>query len=192
MADNRLWLIHRPTGLGIMLGKVLASPWYTAGDDMTRDMDRYFAVVAGESEDYGRAPDFILAAETAVVGDAMYQIGEYPPPIEGERYRRFNLSKLVRPRAAEHGDRRLDGRPLQAYRITEYDWYAGRDLLEAMAAAMRDSDEALVDDVVDMDVFTGEPERGDMKIHRDDGTTETVAESLAKMDGPGWCFGIDA
>lgn len=69
MANNRLWLVHRPTGKSVFLGKRMALGWYLPQEDqqgpigtklqkMFDDMD--------EAMDGGNAllqDDFILAIE---------------------------------------------------------------------------------------------------------------------------------
>jgi hypothetical protein len=59
MANNRLWLVHRPTGAAVRLGKRLADGWY--GPPSVEQMNAFFeAAGEGPSQD-----DFVLALEDA-------------------------------------------------------------------------------------------------------------------------------
>jgi hypothetical protein len=57
MANNRLWLVHRPTGEAVRLGKRLSDGWYDPPsiDAMNAFFER--AAVCGEQD------DFVLALE---------------------------------------------------------------------------------------------------------------------------------
>jgi len=59
MANNRMFLIHKPTRLGVMLGKRMAWGWYKAPEQS--ELMRFFEYLENnpkESQD-----DFILAME---------------------------------------------------------------------------------------------------------------------------------
>lgn len=60
MADNRMFLIHKPTGLGVMLGKRTGYGWSDApaNEELNRLYD-YLADMGAEGED-----DFMLAIES--------------------------------------------------------------------------------------------------------------------------------
>lgn len=58
MANNRLWLIHRPSQLGIMIGKRMGWGWYAA--PKTKFVESYFDYL---SSNYDEQDDFILAIE---------------------------------------------------------------------------------------------------------------------------------
>lgn len=57
MASNRLFLVHRPTGKSIMLGKRLAYGWYNAPDVET--LQAFFNAIPGNSGQ----DDFCLTME---------------------------------------------------------------------------------------------------------------------------------
>lgn len=59
MADNRMFLIHKPTRLGIMLGKRMAWGWYKA--PQKNEMEAFFDYLRDDPE--GDQDDFILAME---------------------------------------------------------------------------------------------------------------------------------
>ncbi len=59
MANNRMWLIHKPSRLGIMLGKRFGSEWkYPPDQDRLQE---FYDYLYGEVE--GSQDDFILAME---------------------------------------------------------------------------------------------------------------------------------
>ncbi|MGR9384930.1 hypothetical protein [Rhizobium leguminosarum] len=62
MANNRLILVHRPTGLRIHLGKRMAQGWYGAPEKAA--FDAWFAKVE-EAGDYEGQDDFVLFIEDA-------------------------------------------------------------------------------------------------------------------------------
>lgn len=59
MANNRMWLIHKPTKLGVMIGKRMLGGWYGAPEQA--ELQRFFSYL--EYADEGRQDDFILAME---------------------------------------------------------------------------------------------------------------------------------
>ena len=59
MANNRMFLIHKPTKLGIMLGKRMAWGWYDAPSQ--DQMEKFFCYLSQNLED--SQDDFILAME---------------------------------------------------------------------------------------------------------------------------------
>ena len=63
MANNRMWLIHKPSKLGIMLGKRLAWGWYSPPE--TSHFEKFYNYLKGF--DYltfgGGQDDFVLAME---------------------------------------------------------------------------------------------------------------------------------
>ena len=76
MANNRMWLVHRPSELAVMLGKRMAWGWYRPPpEDMLRDFYQYL------SENFGEQDDFVLAmedcAESSCAGNWRYG-GETP------------------------------------------------------------------------------------------------------------------
>ena len=59
MANNRMWLIHKPTQLGVMLGKRMAWGWYSAPEQ--EKLQSFFEYLEHNPE--GSQDDFILAME---------------------------------------------------------------------------------------------------------------------------------
>lgn len=62
MANNRLYLVHRPTGKSICLGKRMAQGWYAKGETLSKDINQFFDEVGVE---YDGQDDFFLAMEDA-------------------------------------------------------------------------------------------------------------------------------
>jgi hypothetical protein len=58
MANNRMWLIHRPSQLGTLLGKRMGWGWYQAPNQ--KRMEKFFAYLSSHYDDQD---DFILAME---------------------------------------------------------------------------------------------------------------------------------
>lgn len=62
MANNRMWLVHRPSGKAVFLGKRLGSEWSGTPKDVSDRISVLFDVA--ENHDYGLArDDFCLAME---------------------------------------------------------------------------------------------------------------------------------
>ncbi len=63
MADNRMWLVHRPTGASVCLGKREAWGWYDAAAQ-AKLTEFYHRCVEGDDSKVGQ-DDFVLAMEDA-------------------------------------------------------------------------------------------------------------------------------
>ena len=61
MANNRMWLIHRPTKLGIMLGKRLGFGWYKPPE--TKELERFYEYLGKNIDSEQNQDDFVLAME---------------------------------------------------------------------------------------------------------------------------------
>ena len=61
MADNRMWLIHKPSELGILLGKRLAWGWYSSLDPDY--LQKFYTYLSKKESCTGDQDDFILAQE---------------------------------------------------------------------------------------------------------------------------------
>jgi len=61
MANNRMWLIHRPTKLGIMLGKRLGFGWYKPPE--TKELERFYEYLEKNMDSEQSQDDFVLAME---------------------------------------------------------------------------------------------------------------------------------
>ena len=81
MANNRMWLLHKPTGLAVMLGKRMAIGWYTHNDP---DMNKFFdAVGAADSEI--QQDHFCLAMEDCREAPSCFNDWRYgPDPADGQ------------------------------------------------------------------------------------------------------------
>lgn len=92
MADNRMWLIHKPSKLGIMLGKRMAWGWHDAPD--TVEIQRFYDYLA--KYDYlaqkseGGQDDFILAMEDCSESSC-FSNWVYTEEMENE-FRKFELT----------------------------------------------------------------------------------------------------
>jgi len=74
MANNRMFLLHRRSGLALYLGKRLAGPWYCGG---SKYIDKFFGVVWDEfGQEYGD-DDFVLAMESADDNDYVFKDWDY-------------------------------------------------------------------------------------------------------------------
>lgn len=60
MADNRLWLIYKPTGVGLLIGKRLGEGWYCKGDDMSDALQEFYAHALDDYPESGDQDDFVL------------------------------------------------------------------------------------------------------------------------------------
>ena len=65
MADNRMWLIHRPTRLGVMIGRRNGLGWDKAPEQ--EDVQRFFEYLKINPE--GSQDDFFLAMEDCATVD---------------------------------------------------------------------------------------------------------------------------
>jgi hypothetical protein len=96
MADNRIWLVYRPTGDAICLGKRFDESWYYGNPNSTellRKLDRFFdRAYISHMEDVttNEKDDFCLCAET------WGGLGPQPPYIITDCY--FDVSDPSRPR----------------------------------------------------------------------------------------------
>ena len=63
MANNRIWLVHRPTGFAVMLGKRMGYGWYLQEEpNQGKRMSDFFKRIE-EAEYEGSQDDFVLAIE---------------------------------------------------------------------------------------------------------------------------------
>ena len=85
MANNRMFLIHKPSCLGIMLGKRMASGWYKAPDQS--ELERFYRHL--EYDQKGSQDDFSLAMEDCSESDC-FDDWEY----SGETVEGFRVFKL--------------------------------------------------------------------------------------------------
>lgn len=64
MANNRLWLVHRPTGESVFLGKRMGVGWYGAHNDLGSRINEFFSTCEDKG-DANNQDDFVLAIEDA-------------------------------------------------------------------------------------------------------------------------------
>ena len=69
MANNRMFLVHIPSGLAIFLGKRMGHGWYTTTDGITVGgavcIHKLFHAVENETDYYNQQDDFAIALEDA-------------------------------------------------------------------------------------------------------------------------------
>ena len=75
MANNRMFLVHRPSGLAIFLGKRMGHGWYTT--DRCASVQILFDAVENEYDYYNKQDDFAVAMEdtsraTLALGEWQY------------------------------------------------------------------------------------------------------------------------
>ena len=63
MANNKMFLVHRPTGLAVFLGKRMGHGWYTT--DKFTSVQKLFDTVKNEYDYYNEQDDFAIALEDA-------------------------------------------------------------------------------------------------------------------------------
>ena len=59
MANNRIWLVYRPTGKAVFLGKRMADGWYGVPDDIKQRIEALFQHI---SDDDGYFQDDLMLA----------------------------------------------------------------------------------------------------------------------------------
>ena len=65
MANNRLWLIHRPSGASVYLGKRMGLGWYQdKPEQLAEKLEEFFKEAEGGSDGHTQ-DDFILGLEDA-------------------------------------------------------------------------------------------------------------------------------
>jgi len=82
MANNRLWLMHRPSGKAICLGRRAAYGWENRNKDLGPDLAAFFNATL-ELSDGREQDDFLLLMEDAAnapgaSGDFHYVDGDTP------------------------------------------------------------------------------------------------------------------
>ncbi len=76
MADNRAWLIHRPSGKFVFLGKRLGDEWYGAPAHVGAQLEQF---LVGVSACGGNVDDFVLGLEDVQRAPACVEI-DYSAP----------------------------------------------------------------------------------------------------------------
>ena len=74
MANNRMFLLHRPTGRAVYLGKRMLHGWYDAPPELTARMDRLFEDIG---EDTAAQDDFQIVMEDATHAPCASQDWQY-------------------------------------------------------------------------------------------------------------------
>ena len=78
MANNRMYLMHRPSRKAVYLGKRMDFGWYSVPDDVKKRIERLFEMAESVS-DAGNQDDFCIALEDgdgASLADSKWQYGE--------------------------------------------------------------------------------------------------------------------
>ena len=70
MANNRMFLVHRPTGIAVMLGKRYTGGWYVHTEDISSRVQKLFDV-ADEEDRTGLQDDYCIALESCKHGADM-------------------------------------------------------------------------------------------------------------------------
>jgi len=68
MANNRMYLMHRPTRLALYLGKHMGWGWYDAPEDSEQRLTAFFERVQDECKTNADNEDFCLAMESCDSG----------------------------------------------------------------------------------------------------------------------------
>lgn len=90
MANNRMWLLHKPTMLAVLLGKRMAVGWYQAPDK--DELERFYRYL--EHHPMGSQDDFVIAMEDCS-GSSVFEGWDYTrEEIDG-----FALLKNVDPKS---------------------------------------------------------------------------------------------
>ena len=90
MANNRMFLVHRPSGLGVMLGKRMAYGWY---QPPTQDrMLAFFEHLENENFYDGGQDDFVLCMETAVNAPGACVEWQYTEIRKPDEFQKFTFT----------------------------------------------------------------------------------------------------
>ncbi len=87
MANNTMWLVHKPTGLGIRLGKRMGTGWYSPPE---RQKLAEFFDLSYDNCDEGEQDAFVLVIEH-LPGD--FESGWVPGEATPEGFRIFEHAK---------------------------------------------------------------------------------------------------
>lgn len=79
MANNRMFLVHKPSKIGIMLGKRMAYGWYKPPSQ--DEMQRFFEYIEHNPE--GSQDDFVLAMEDCTESSCFKGWGYTAETIDG-------------------------------------------------------------------------------------------------------------
>lgn len=94
MANNRMYLVHKPTGRAVFLGKRMAWGWYSVPDDIKERLEALFEAVeddAGSSQD-----DFAVALECATDQPHAIDDWEYADQEAGGKIQLLKLGSSVK------------------------------------------------------------------------------------------------
>ena len=86
MANNRMFLIHKPSKLGIMLGKRMGWGWYNAPDKS--EVERFYEYLSQNSE--GSQDDFVLAMEDCTESNCFDRWRYTEEKVEGFRVFKYS------------------------------------------------------------------------------------------------------
>ena len=89
MANNRMFLVHRPSGLAVFLGKRMGHGWYTT--DRCIGVQELFDALENEHTYYNQQDDFAVALEDATGATLALGEWQYGP----QWYRNDGLVQLI-------------------------------------------------------------------------------------------------
>jgi hypothetical protein len=113
MANNRMYLLHRPSGKAVYLGKRLGWGWYNVPDDLTMRVNELFRLVE-EGEVDGSQDDFCIALETTKEGATLAE-GNWRSINHGIVINGVTSLKVLSP------DNQIDKKKIQVTTITKDD-----------------------------------------------------------------------
>lgn len=77
MANNRMWLVHAPTGLAVFLGKRMGWGWYTMKESDTHAKLQCLYDTLEDQGYAGNQDDFVLAMESVAGGASSRVCGDW-------------------------------------------------------------------------------------------------------------------
>lgn len=76
MANNRMWLVHKPSGSAVFLGKRMGGSWYGTPEDLSERIAVLFSVTEGD--DFALAMEDCAGAPHAFGGWQYTEFGKIP------------------------------------------------------------------------------------------------------------------
>ena len=65
MANNRMWLLHKPSGKAVMLGKRYNDGWYSTHENLFYKVNNLFVTAGSFSDDFTLAMEDCSGAKSA-------------------------------------------------------------------------------------------------------------------------------
>lgn len=97
MANNRMFLVYRPTGDAVYLGKRMAHGWYGTPDDLVERIEQLFAKVDAVSGFHGEPSqdDFAIALEQGKRQSHVIHNWQYSPDETGVKIEKLIIDTSV-------------------------------------------------------------------------------------------------